>query len=102
MASRVLGRRASRAKVLVIAFGSVATAAVALAASWFLVIAPALRDGPGAELAEQAQALAVSRSTAAMFPEKFEPGATTARVDRIALARSRELRSNRYALWGVR
>lgn len=102
VASRVLGRRASRARVVAVAFGSVATAAVALAASWFLVIAPALRDGHGAELAERAQALAVSRSTAAMFPEKFEPGATTARVDRIALARSRELRSNRYALWGVR
>lgn len=102
VARRVLGRRASRARVVVVAFGSVATAAVALAASWFLVIAPALRDGHGAELAERAQALAVSRSTAAMFPEKFEPGTTTARVDRIALARSRELRSNRYALWGVR
>lgn len=99
VASRSVGRRskAGGARVLYLAFGTVATAAVAIAASWFLVLAPALKDGGG-----PAMDLAVSRSTAGMFPEKFEPGATTARVDRIALARSRDLRSNRYALWGVR
>ena len=46
--------------------------------------------------------LAVSRSTAALFSEKFDTAETTSRVDRIVSARSRELRSNRYALWGVR
>jgi len=103
VAERVLGKRVSRRrKVLIVAFGTVATTTVALAASWFLVISPALDGGRGTELAAQAEALAVSRSTAGMFSEKFEPGATTARVDRIALARSRDLRSNRYALWGVR
>lgn len=101
VATRVVGRR-SRGKLLVLAFGTAATAAVALAASWFLVLRPALDSEHGTKLAQQAEELAVSRSTAAMFSEKFEPGATTARVDRIALARSRELRSNRYALWGVR
>jgi len=97
VATRTVGRRKSRGRIVTLAFGTTATAALALAASWFLVIAPALHDR-GPEL----EALAVSRSTAGMFPEKFEPGTTTARVDRIALARSRELRSNRYALWGVR
>ncbi|MCC6901942.1 MAG: hypothetical protein IT377_23425 [Polyangiaceae bacterium] len=103
VASRALGQRVSRrGRLLVVTFGTVTTAAVAIAASWFLVIAPALDGDGGAKLAAQAEALAVSRSTAGMFSEKFEQGATTARVDRIALARSRELRSNRYALWGVR
>lgn len=103
VASQVFGRRSARGRrVTVVAFSAAATAALALAASWFLAIRPALDSEPGAELAREVEDLAVSRSTAGMFTEKFESGATTARVDRIALARSRDLRSNRYALWGVR
>jgi hypothetical protein len=103
VASQIFGRRSARGrKLVVVAFGTAATAALALAASWFLVIGPALDSDAGVELAQRAEQLAVSRSTAGMFTEKFESGATTARVDRIALARSRDLRSNRYALWGVR
>jgi len=91
-----------RSNVLYVTFGAVGTAIAALAASWLLLLRPALDSGGGRDLARQAQDLAVSRSTAALFSEKFETSATTHRVDRIASARSRELRSNRYALWGVR
>ncbi len=43
----------------------------------------------------------VSRSTAALFETRFEVGRTSARIDRIASARGRELRDNRFARWGV-
>lgn len=47
-------------------------------------------------------ALAASRSTQELFSEQFpRQGGNSARVDRIAGARSRELRSNRFAQWGV-
>ena len=36
------------------------------------------------------------------FPGHCRTGGTSARVDRIASARERELRANRYAAWGVR
>ena len=104
VAAQALGRRTGaprRNNVRFVAFGTAATAIAALAAGWFLVLAPAL-DAGHEGFARRAADLAVSRSTAAMFSEKFEAAETTARVDRIALARSRELRSNRYALWGVR
>jgi hypothetical protein len=44
----------------------------------------------------------VPHSTASLFSEPFETGHTTARMDLIASARSRDLRDNRYAAWGVR
>jgi hypothetical protein len=90
-----------RSNVVFVAFGAAGTALAALAASWFLLVRPALDGGAAATIAEHAD-LAVSRSTAAMFTTKFDTATTTERVDRIARARSRELRSNRYALWGVR
>jgi hypothetical protein len=37
-----------------------------------------------------------------LFAERFETGETTARMDLIASARSRDLRNNRYTAWGVR
>jgi hypothetical protein len=46
--------------------------------------------------------LARSRSTRDLFREPFEAGRTTERIDRIASARERDARENRYALWGVR
>jgi hypothetical protein len=46
-------------------------------------------------------ALAQSRSTATFF-RADSAGAPSERIDRIASVRSRELRDNRYALWGVR
>ncbi len=49
----------------------------------------------------RAFALAQSRSTAPLF-QADSAGAASSRIDRIASARSRDLRDNRYALWGVR
>lgn len=46
-------------------------------------------------------ALAVPRSTAPLFEGHFDSNAT-ARIDLIASVRSRDLRDNRYAAWGVR
>jgi hypothetical protein len=77
----------------------------ALAASVLLLVMPAeKRSAPSATLASSPDLpeLSVARSTQELFTEKFETGETSARVDRIAEVRARELRSNRYALWGVR
>lgn len=47
--------------------------------------------------------LAVTRSTQSLFPERFpQVGGESARIDRIAMARSADLRENRFARWGVR
>jgi hypothetical protein len=47
--------------------------------------------------------LAVTRSTQPLFPEKFpQTGGESQRIDRIAMARSSDLRENRFARWGVR
>jgi hypothetical protein len=94
--------RARRGKVIYVSFGATAAAIATLAASWLMLVRPAL-DGARAGAGRTAAGdLVVSRSTAAMFSEKFETAGTTSRVDRIATSRARDLRSNRYALWGVR
>jgi hypothetical protein len=49
-----------------------------------------------------AAGLARPRSTAPLFSERFETEGTTARMDAIASARSRDLRDNRFASWGVK
>ncbi len=50
-----------------------------------------------------APALVASRSTQELFDEPFpRSGGSSARVDRIAAARGRDLRHNRFASWGVR
>jgi len=47
--------------------------------------------------------LAVTRSTQPLFPDKFpQTGGESDRIDRIAMARSSDLRENRFARWGVR
>jgi hypothetical protein len=90
--------RGRRGAVIPLVFGAAAaTLAVAASVALFLRVAP-----QGEDVAQSARSLAVSRSTAPLFDEKFEPGQTSARIDRIALARARDLRSNRYAMWGVR
>ena len=84
-----------RGNVVYASFGVLALAA---AAAFVLLL-----SRPPANEAVSARApLAASRTTGPLFQEPFETGQTTARIDRIALARSRELRENRYALWGVR
>lgn len=94
-----------RRNVVFVTFGA---AALAAAAGFALLIArPSAEPPPSAALAvasasAPAHALLQSRTTGELFHERFEAGATTARIDRITSARERDLRENRYALWGVR
>ena len=46
--------------------------------------------------------LAHARSTQALFDEPFRPGETSARIDRIAMARATDLRDNQFAKWGAK
>lgn len=91
---------AKRGNVVYVTFGAV-SAVLALAAAFLLFLRPALDQNRAGELAKD---LARSRSTAALFksPDDFEATVTTTRVDRIASSREKDLRQNRYALWGVR
>jgi hypothetical protein len=87
------------------------TGVLALAAGFTLLLqtrsfAPVMPPSASrADLAEVAPAALIrSRSTDDLFDpaEKFEIGHTSARIDRIASARSSDLRRNRFAAWGVR
>jgi hypothetical protein len=93
----------ARPRVIYVAFGA-ATALLAAAAALALVIGSLSSDE--APLSAQAPlapaALSTSRSSAALFQEPFTLEGTTARMDRIANERERELRQNRYLAWGVR
>jgi len=87
------------AKVLYLRFGGVA-AVLAAAAAVLLVMST--RNSPEASAPElPALALVQSRSTAALF-QSASVGPPSARIDRIASVRERDLRANRYAMWGVR
>jgi hypothetical protein len=91
------------------------TGAIALAAGFALLVqtrsfAPArpmtasrLPAAVAPTAAAAPAALIRSRSTDDLFEpaEKFEVGHTSARIDRIASARSSDLRRNRFAAWGV-
>lgn len=99
LAGGTAGRLASRAarpkpNVLFVTFGALGLAAAA-GFALFVARGASTPNVPAA-------ALARSRSTQELFREPFEPGRTTERIDRIAEARARDARENRYALWGVR
>ena len=80
-------------------FGAVALSAAAA----FAFLIGNTRSDESAALAPRAvPVLAQSRSTNELFAEPFTEGQASARMDRIAEQRARELRDNRYALWGVR
>ena len=86
-----------RRRVVRVSFS--ASAALALAACVALVVWGGKR--PPSEA--RATAVAVSRSTQALFTERFAAvGGETSRIDRIALARAADLRENEFARWGVR
>jgi hypothetical protein len=95
-ASAASGRNKRGGSVIYAVFG--AGGVLAAAAAAVLLVAQARAPEP----AVMVDAYATPRSTEALFSEPFETGATTARVDLIASARSRDLRDNRYAAWGVR
>jgi len=89
---------ATKGNVIFVTFGA-ASLALAAAAALMLVFQPSQR-APAPSTVGSSYAL--SRSTAPLFESKFERQETSRRVDRIASARARELRANRYAAWGVR
>lgn len=91
-------KRSTRGMVVRVVFGAAASA-VALAAG----IALFVRLGEPPESAHLATHLVRVRSTQPLFAEPFaQQGGTTARIDRIALARQDDLRQNRFSRWGVR
>jgi hypothetical protein len=93
--------RPSRSNVIYVAFAG-ATAVATLAAAAALLLGP-LRPAPTtAQTAGPKPSLVLSRSAAPLFKSKFETAATSARIDRIALARARDLRENRFSAWGIR
>jgi hypothetical protein len=88
------------AKVFYVRFAGVAAALAAAAAVLFTV--STRNTSPEASAPElPALALVQSRSTAALF-QTASVGPPSARIDRIASVRERDLRANRYAMWGVR
>jgi hypothetical protein len=101
------GASGGRGNVVYAAFGG-AGVALALAAMVAFWVAPSSRRSAPADPVAAASstggasALARSRSTAPLFEQPFQTRSTSARMDRISAARGRELRENRYALWGVR
>jgi len=79
--------------VIYVTFGALALAAAA-AFALFVV-------RPGSDAPTTTAALVPSRTTEPLFHEAFASGASSERIDRIASARERDARENRYALWGV-
>jgi hypothetical protein len=118
----------SRGRVIYVAFGAATTLLAAAAAIALVVGSLTSRDvptmaaqksesapppaaapaAPGAlteELAARGgaeQGETLSRSSAPLFHEPFTLEQTTARIDRIASVRERELRSNLYRSWGLK
>jgi hypothetical protein len=90
--------RRRRGRVIGVSFG--AGAVVALAAAVLLV----LRTDPrNQDAVRSVEVVAVSRSTQALFPDRFATtGGESSRIDRIAMARAADLRENEFAKWGVR
>jgi hypothetical protein len=89
--------RRRRQRVVRITFG--ASAVLALAAAVLLYV----RSDRQPPETVHATAMAVSRSTQALFRDPFAPtGGESARIDRIAMARGADLRDNEFAKWGLR
>jgi hypothetical protein len=89
----------SRGKLIYATFGAV-SAVLAAAAVALLFVSASRTQSPQSAIAEPA-ALIKPHSTAPLFTDRFNND-TTARMDLIASVRSRDLRDNRYASWGVR
>jgi hypothetical protein len=93
---------AKRTNIVYATFGA-AAAVLAVAATALLFVGVSRRAAaPVATVTSEPSAFVKPHSTAPMFADRFETGDTTARIDLIASARSRDLRDNRYASWGVR
>jgi hypothetical protein len=96
--------RPRKSKIAFFALGAAASA-LAMAAAVALVMRGSALKAPMASRANSERArpvLALSRSTAELFPEGISrSGKTTDRVDRIAYARAQDFRRNRFARWGT-
>ncbi|RYZ02909.1 MAG: hypothetical protein EOO73_29755 [Myxococcales bacterium] len=90
---------APRRSVVYVLFGGASAALAAAAAVALLFAAPKPEPSAATPTAPQ---WVRPRSTEELFDERFETSGTTARMDRIASARGRDLRDNRYAAWGLR
>jgi len=91
------GRQRSERRGVVVRVTFGAAALVAAAAAVVFVV------GRTGDLDSGAQpALAHVRSTQPLFDQPFERGQASARADRIAVARTADLRQNRFARWGVK
>ncbi len=106
-ADRLAGNVASPPRrsgnVVYVAFGAAAATVMAAAAAAMLFLSPVEREPSAAAVVSVPNpSLVQSRSTAALFHEKFATEDTSGRIDRIAAVRARELRQNRYAQWGLR
>jgi hypothetical protein len=100
----VVAMRRRKSKIAYLTWGATASA-LAVAAAVAVVIRG---SAPEASMVSRStdegdgSALALSRSTAELFPEGIpRSGKTTDRVDRIASARARDFRQNRFARWGT-
>ena len=97
-ASSASAPKKATATVLYVRFGALA-AGLAAAAALLLTLNSRPNHAPAPDL--PTLVLAQSRSTAALFQTATAPP-PSARIDRIASVRERDLRANRYAMWGVR
>ncbi|MEO7110392.1 MAG: hypothetical protein ABI183_08155 [Polyangiaceae bacterium] len=100
MAAKRASRAEGRGRVIRVAFG--AATAFAIAASLFLFIRFNSQTSQPAEAAVAQIPLVQVHSTAPLFHEPFNAATASARIDRIAMARSDDLRENMYAQWGVK
>lgn len=90
--------RPPRGQVIRVAFGAAATITALAASVWLFA------GGFGGAGSTASIDLARSRSTQPLFGEPFKAGdgQASARIDRIAVARSADFRENRFKRWGVR
>ncbi len=95
LVEEALANRPRHSNVIYVAFASAVAVTAAAAAALLLAPAPPRTAPPAA-------AFVSSRSTTELFAEKFETNETSHRVDRIAEARQRDLRRNRYLAWGLK
>jgi hypothetical protein len=92
---------ATRGRVIRVAFGASATV-LAIAASLFLFVRFNSETSPSPTSSVATITLVQVHSTAPLFHEPFNAATASARIDRIELARSDDLRENMYAQWGVK
>jgi hypothetical protein len=90
-------------KVVRALFGAGAAAALALAAAVALFLEPHAARPSRDSRASASVPLVHVRSTQPLFREPFaRTGGTSARIDRIAVARAGDLRDNEFSRWGVK